>query len=823
MPYKDKWAGSADFRYRLRYETLRSLLKRNNRALQLLSDLEADLNHLRYSSEPVRRQVARLFEDTLLMAQECNLLTDDRQNELFDVLFKIMTHANALFSREPVNVESALVIDLGEEAALDAILAGNKASGIASLARLFGDNAPIGFVATTAAYNRLLEENGLNDKIRLLLKDYDLLCDQPRYRKLTMTVREWIQKTTIPGELRLAIQQHAAGTSGVGPTGWAVRSSAVFEGDGNSSFAGLFKSELRVAPEHLLSAYLNVVASRFLDRALFYRIQRGIREVESPMAVLFMPMVEPSVSGVIYTTDPSDPSSERMILNAVPGLCNRLAQGKERGHAIRLTRTAEPTIVDRVPASGEQGSIDPLDFLPEKLAVAIAARALRVSGRAGYDLDIEWAVDENGGIHFLQGRRLTPVTSKVGKSPRGRKDFPLIEDGITVFPGRAEGPVCRLNTGDDLKLVPKGSVVLVDQPSPEFTPILPRIAALLAVEGNPVDHLATLAREFSVPSLFRIGDTARRLVQGDVVSVDATMRAIYEGSRWPEMRERVLARISAGGKSPRSGPLYDLVLVLNLTDPDAPGFKPRHCRSIHDVLRYIHEMSIRSMFSFGDEQQRKWHRRSFKLATKVPMKFKVVSLDTSIDPSIVRLKPEVIESTPFKAFWRGFSDAKLPWSDRWKKEMMGLPRDFQEAVLGGHRGPRRASDTNYIMVADDYLNFNARFAYHYSMVDAIVGSGTENNHLFFSFRSGGASDENLARRARFLERVLRQLHFEVDCRRDVVTAWLRRYPRSECENLLATLGRLMVCARQLDMVLKSEQSVRTYATHFLEEKYGIFS
>jgi pyruvate,water dikinase len=234
-------------------------------------------------------------------------------------------------------------------------------------------------------------------------------------------------------------------------------------------------------------------------------------------------------------------------------------------------------------------------------------------------------------------------------------------------------------------------------------------------------------------------------------------------------------------------------------------------------------MSIRSMFSFGDEQRKKWHRRSYKLLAGVPMKFKVVSLDHSVAPDGGSAKPEQVASTPFKAFWRGFSDARLSWRDRWKDEMMGLPRDFQEAVLGGHRGPRRASDTNYIMVAGDYLNFNARFAYHYSMVDAIVGPGTENNHLFFSFRSGGASDENRARRALFLERVLRQLHFDVDCRGDIVTAWLRRYPREACEDLLATLGRLMVCARQLDIVLKSEHSVRGYATFFLEEEYGRFS
>ena len=236
--------------------------------------------------------------------------------------------------------------------------------------------------------------------------------------------------------------------------------------------------------------------------------------------------------------------------------------------------------------------------------------------------------------------------------------------------------------------------MVVNQPSPEFAPILPGIAALVALEGNPVGHLATLAREFALPSIFQLGTAAGRLIPGNVVSVDATSRAIYEGSRWPGMRERVLARIAEGGKPHRSGPLYDLVLALNLTDPDAPVFKAKYCRSIHDVLRFVHEMSIRSMFAFGDEQKKGWKNKRYKFQTNLPMKFYLVSLDRCVVSGGRSIGADEIESIPFKAFWSGFSDERLFWPERWKKGMMGLPRDFQETVLGGHRGPRRATDAN---------------------------------------------------------------------------------------------------------------------------------
>jgi pyruvate,water dikinase len=236
----------------------------------------------------------------------------------------------------------------------------------------------------------------------------------------------------------------------------------------------------------------------------------------------------------------------------------------------------------------------------------------------------------------------------------------------------------------------------------------------------------------------------------------------------------------------------------------------------------MHEMSVRSFFAFGDQQKRWWKRKARRLKTDLPMRFHLILLEGASPSMGQSLLPEEIESAPFRAFWRGFSDENLPWPERWKKELMGLPRDFQETVLGGHRGPRRTSDANYIMVASDYLNLHARFAYHYTMVDAIVGPGAENNHVYCTFRGGGASTENRLHRAIFLERVLRHSHFDVDRRDEVLTAWLRRFPQRDSEDMLERLGRLLVCARQLDAVLTTEALAKSYAQWFLEGQYHSF-
>lgn len=812
-----------DYRFRLMYETLRSFLDRNNRTLRVLSDLEADLDHLHPSSEQIRGEVCAILEESLLMAQECNRLAGDRYDELYPVIFRIMAEVGNLFEEARAEGRGPLLVSLDDPNAQDPERVGGKAAAVAKVRRILGEAVPPGFVLTTEAYRRVLEHNRLQDRIRLLLKDLKVTVDRAWFQAACATIREWIRKGTIPEDVDAAIQEAAAPLRDAAPAGWAVRSSAIFE-DGPHSFAGLFESELHVAPEGFHAAVLGVMAGRFLDRAVLYRLHRGIPEKDTPMAVLFMPMVEPAASGVIFTRDPADPEAETMLVSAVEGLGDRVVRGMVKADTFRLTRSPAPEIVEAIPASGEAGGggFRPA-YVSEETLRRVGEAAWRVREALGYDVDMEWAVEREGPIRFLQARRVV-FHGRVERRRGGtRRELALVEGGITIFPGRAEGYVYRLAPGSDFAAVPPGSVVVVDQPGPELTPLLPRAAALLAAEGNPMGHLSTLAREFAVPSIFQLGRGVDRLEAGRMVSVDATVRAVYDGSRWPGIHERVLARIRGGGRPPRSGPLHDRILALNLTDPDAPGFEASKCRSLHDVLRFMHEMSVRAMFTFGDRERRGAARRSRRLETALPVRLFVIGLDAAAVPDKKRVAPEEVESIPFRAFWRGFADPRLPWPDRWRREMMGLSREFRETVLGGFKGPRRASDANYVMAAADYMNLNARFAYHYSMVDAVVGPGAENNHVYFSFRGGGGSDAHRALRARFLDRVLRRSRFEVDRRGDEVIAWLRRYPRETCEEMLERLGRLLVCSRELDATLRNEPAVRMYADYFLNEKYAAFA
>ena len=301
-------------KFRLVYETLRALLNQNNGALQVLGDLEADLNHLRASSDRIRKPVLNLLDTALLMAQECNMLTRNRHRALYDVILRIKGEVrNHLESARNAD-QGPLTVTLDSEAALDPTLAGGKAAGLAAVGRLLGESVPPGLVLTTSAYRALLQENGLVERIRILLKDIEVTLNAEAFRARTSTVRAWIRDAKVPEGLERKVREYTDRMAGGIPVEWAVRSSAVFEGE-THSFAGLFTSELHIPTEKILSAYLNVVASRFLDRAVMYRIHRGIREVECPMAVLILPMIAPAASGVIYSADPKNPEEEVMLIH----------------------------------------------------------------------------------------------------------------------------------------------------------------------------------------------------------------------------------------------------------------------------------------------------------------------------------------------------------------------------------------------------------------------------------------------------------------------------------------------------------------------------
>jgi pyruvate,water dikinase len=133
---------------------------------------------------------------------------------------------------------------------------------------------------------------------------------------------------------------------------------------------------------------------------------------------------------------------------------------------------------------------------------------------------------------------------------------------------------------------------------------------------------------------------------------------------------------------------------------------------------------------------------------------------------------------------------------------------------------RALGDRSYLLVADEYINFNTRLAYHFTLVDACLSPIASHNYISFRFAGGGATPYRRNLRACFVEACLAHYGFLVDRRSDLVNAWFKKGPADETEARLDIVGRLMACTSQLDMYMTSNAVMRRYVQQFLAGNYS---
>ncbi len=809
-----------------KYRGLRHLLAANTELLEMMADIEADLFHLAPGECKLREAVNALLDRALLLIQDLDLLAGGRYRELFGIHGRVEAEVRQYFQADATKEAQQLSFQLGEVDARSVSVVGGKAANLGEVLKFLPSAVPTGFVITTAAYRLFLQENELHDKIRSLMKDMSLIADRHLFRNRTEAIRSLILDSPMPAGIAEAITECVKQSPQPSPLAWAVRSSAVGE-DGQLSFAGQFDSVLNIGTEELQDAYRRILASRFSDRAVQYRLIAGSTEVDTPMAVLFMPMIQARSAGVLYTRDPQAAEADKMLINSVRGLADQMAQGQANADMFEVSRK-EPGVIHHQKSAG--------DLTPEiahkgvSLSSAdvktLVEMALTVEEHFGHAQDIEWAIDPEGRAVILQARALRLTENSPERVRQSTRDTPVLSGGTTIFAGRAVGEAWVFSSGGDFGAVPECSILVVEQATPEIAVALPKLAGLIAAYGNPAGHAATLIREFAVPSIFGIPEAKAVIKDGQMLSFDATHRSVYEGVLWPDIQERVRRRVRHPPSAKPAGFLHDHILALNLTDPQAVSFRPKGCRSAHDIVRFVHEKAVATMFEIGDRQAARLGKTAKKLKTDVPLNLVILDLGGGLSASArqqAAVKPEDILSLPFRALWRGIIHPGVKWTGRTRISAAGFASVIAGSLTQGGASGRGLGTTNYLMVGTDYLCLNARLAYHFAMIDTMIGPATENNYVNFRFRGGGAGSQRRDLRAAFLTQVLLRSNFGVDRRGDLVTAWLRRYPQNISEEGLSLLGKLMACARQLDMVLDHPRDVGEYAERFLQGDYEAFA
>ena len=78
--------------------------------------------------------------------------------------------------------------------------------------------------------------------------------------------------------------------------------------------------------------------------------------------------------------------------------------------------------------------------------------------------------------------------------------------------------------------------------------------------------------------------------------------------------------------------VIDFTSPLGLVDPSSPAFCPENCRSLHDILRFIHEKSVQAMFiQSTDSLFRK--PKGKKLKTNIPLQMQIIDVGGGLSPT----------------------------------------------------------------------------------------------------------------------------------------------------------------------------------------------
>jgi pyruvate,water dikinase len=823
----------AEERIREKYLSFQNILNLNTECLELMAGLQEDLQYVPPLRDIVEDRIAGLFERTHRILESLRKLGGEKTEELAALLENLRREVERHVAGLQELAAPRLAVWLSQ-VGLEAIAeVGGKAAYLGEIKRKLGLPVPEGFVLTTEAYRQFC---GIPcwRRIRDALRQVDPE-NLESLRAASRQLQAMVMEIPMPRGVEVALVDWTRALRG-SEAGLVVRSSAVGEG-GERTYAGQYLSLLNVPPGEVVAAYRRVIAARFSEQALSYRLSTGLLEVDSPMAVLILPLIRARAAGILYTRDPADPYRHEVWITATRGLGPDLASGRvpadlyilsrKRGHKILRAETAlqAEQIVPRAGGGTERRPLAAETLrgpsLSEAELAALADYAVAIEKHFGGPQDIEWAVDQEGAIWILQSRPLAVVRTERERSrvrPRGE---PVLTGGVTIYPGRVSGQAFVAGEtlpGEDL---PQNSILFIRRAAPEIVKLLPRVSGVVAQWGNVAGHAAAVLREFRVPSVFLMENIFDRIQTGETVSLDAAARKVYRGAFWEPRTVEKAERNGEGGKA--KGLIGEKILTLTLLDPAAHSFRPSGCKSVHDVLRYAHEKAVEAMFLVNDLEMEKTGHAARQIKMEVPLNIYVLDLGGGLAEEAAysrEVEPGQILCRPFQSLWKGVTHPGVSW----KRQIPARFSDLASLVASSfspQTGAMRALGMrSYLLVAREYMNLNSRLAYHYSLVDSCLCDDPVRNYISFRFAGGGSTRYRRNLRAYFLEACLRHYGYTVQRRGDLVNAWMRKIPPEEADFALDILGRLLACACQLDMYMDHPDTMQWFVEQFLRGNYA---
>ncbi len=818
------------------FASFREVLDRNNRSLEIITSMGDTLGgDYLFDIQYVKRSYEELSAAMGESLRSFDQLTQGRYPKLAGVLSGIDARIRHVIE-ETTPAPDALVVPYEQISRDLARFVGGKNSNLAEVRNAVKLSVPEAFAITTRAFDLFLDHNRIFEKASILAGP------TPQTGAVLQETQELILHGSIPPELSKAIEKAIRKIKPRcgGKCGLAVRSSAGEE-DGDFSFAGQFETVLNVPlePAAIEKAYRKVIASLFSEKAAAYQTGLGYDIRQMKMAVGCVVMVDAASSGVLYSVDPGGDRGT-LVINSSWGLGAAVVEGRTDADWFRVKKDEGLEIVE-ARTGAKDSFVTPLErggvitvatpeekkekpsLAPEQVA-ALARMALALEKHFNRPQDIEWAVDKKGNIFILQSRPLRVAEDSAPRAASTAAGAKLLvqQKGLVVQKGAAAGRVFIVKNDRDLDAVPRGAVLVARHDSSHFIRVMTEVSAIITDMGTPTSHMAALCREFKIPTVVNAGNATGLLAAGRevTVEVDSDGATIYEGlvRGIVERGERDSARMEDLFEFRRKRYLLRYIAPLNLVDPLRDEFTPKACRTLHDVLRFIHEKSVAELIE-GAECVK---GGAVKLELPVPAGIVVIDIGGGLDnrSGATTVTPRQVTSLPLRAIISGMTRPGL-----WRSDAVPLKmNDFMASML---RVPDITSEnggrveTNMAVVSREYANINLKFGYHYIILDCFCSEKARNNHIYFRFAGGATDMTKRSRRLQLLASILEEYGFAIKTKGDLIVARMANIPQGDAENLLDLLGRLFSFTRQLDAVLNDDHAVERYARSFLDGKYEL--
>jgi pyruvate,water dikinase len=441
-----------------------------------------------------------------------------------------------------------------------------------------GINVPAGFAITVNAYELYMKENGLTERIAVMIDKLDV-NDLVQLRKTGTEIRQIIMDGRFPTDLRREIEERYEKLSlqyGKEATDVAVRSSATTEDLPDASFAGQQDSFLNVrGPNSVISSIKACFASLFTDRAISYRTSAGFDHMQAKISVGIQKMVRSDLgaSGVSFSIDPESGFDKVVVINGTFGLGELLVQGEISPDEFIVFK---PTLAEGKKAiiekklgnkthklayghkhneltkklSIEESKRDEFCIADgqvlqlAKWVVEIEKHYTELNGKWS-PVDVEWAFDGLSKELFIVQAR--PETIHANRSLDSLTEFiikdenrneKLIFEAIAVGDRIGKGEVNVIHTLDgrdgsaDEADFKEGQVLVTEMTDPDWEPLMKKASAIITNKGGRTCHAAIVARELGIPAIVGSEVATRKLKNGHKVTVscsEGSAGKVYDG------------------------------------------------------------------------------------------------------------------------------------------------------------------------------------------------------------------------------------------------------------------------------------------------------